>query len=482
MPLFSLFLALFFVRVWFTDMRNAWRIRGAFLKSNVFKFTLKAALLIVAMVYAVNSFLPVLGDGGLRYAFSLILSAAISYVWYLYLRAIDVFEPERKRYLFITFFLSCVTIWAVFPITGLLKFIGFDLGGGPFSDFIYCVVAIGGVEEFVKLLPLLFMLAFTKQINEPIDYVVYAGMSALGFAFVENTMYLVESQLAAVGARLLYASVAHMFFASCIAYPLAIYRVKTGKSFNLLVLFGGFVLAALAHGFYDFWLITESLRLPWVTTIFFLGSLHLFTVMKNNLINQSNYYQDHLLLNRNALKYNLLWYLLLVIYLGYAFYAMLHGAAAANGLLLQSALVYVSVVVYISLTFSNLTFIKGYRKKLKFPLRFFWPKVDAYPDFSGLRMRFEAVQRSIFNKKQFEKISFSGTLSRVVLADDANWYLVADEAGKSYLVRLHASQNTLHATNATKVTMVSLNVPFSGSIFYQASQVGKKFTGAAWLI
>ena len=188
MPILSLLLSVLFLYVWFTDVRNAMRIRDAFWKSNVARFTVKAVLLIAGSIFLVNSFIPAINSPLLLYVFSMLLSAAISYTWYTYLRWIDVFEPERKRYLILTFILSCITIWGVFPISEALQGLGFSLDGTPLNDFMYSTIVIGMVEEFVKVLPVLLLLRFSNQIDEPIDYIVYGGMSALGFAFIENIL------------------------------------------------------------------------------------------------------------------------------------------------------------------------------------------------------------------------------------------------------------------------------------------------------
>ena len=67
--------------------------------------------------------------------------------------------------------------------------LGFKKSGEVVNDLFYCVFGIGLIEETVKIIPFLLMLKFSRQINESIDYVIYASVSALGFAFMENLIY-----------------------------------------------------------------------------------------------------------------------------------------------------------------------------------------------------------------------------------------------------------------------------------------------------
>ncbi len=460
MPVFSFLLTCVFLYTWFSDVRRAIRFKDSFLSSYVARFTIKSIALIVGSLLVVNLFFGAgLGQSGaLTFLFSVLLSGLISYTWYLYLRRLDVYEPERKRMLFFVFALSCVSIFLVFPLTDVVQWAGFKIDGTFINDFLYCWIGIGMTEEFVKVLPVLAILFFTKQIDEPIDYLIYGGMSALGFAFVENTLYLESSGLTALLGRLVYASVAHMFFASLIAYPLAIYRQKTKKKFSLKWLLVGFLLASLAHGFYDFWLITNSIRFPLVTTIFFLGSLHIFTIMGNNLINISNYYTDLLRINRSRLKYDLTFSLLVVVYLGYIFYGLINGSARANNLLLVNAAMHISVVVYIALTFSSINILKGFKAPIKFPLKVFLPKVDGAPNFLGTRLNVEIYAKTSPTELKKQKYILHGSLlKRVVLENDFNWYYFLDEiTQKEYLIKPRDFNKSFNLLEPKAVFVVGL--------------------------
>ncbi|MFT4602910.1 MAG: hypothetical protein ACI857_003097, partial [Arenicella sp.] len=122
--------------------------------------------------------------------FGVVSAIILLLLWLFYLRKLDIYEPEKKRYLILTFIISVVSMQLLYPMHDVLWHIfGYHRPLTPISDLWYCVISIGMIEEFVKILPVLLILKFTKQINEPFDYILYASVSALGFAFIENIGY-----------------------------------------------------------------------------------------------------------------------------------------------------------------------------------------------------------------------------------------------------------------------------------------------------
>ena len=401
-------------------------------KSSVGKAALMLLLIIPLAIALVNLLpnYPLVKGWNPVFYFSVLLSGLVSWIWARYIRSIDIFEPERLRFLVMVFVLACMTVFLVFPISAWIRSMGFVLNGNGLNDFLYSTIVIGSVEEFVKILPVLILLVFSSQIDEPLDFIVYGSMSALGFAFIENILYLNSTGLSALSARLLYSSVAHMFDTSVICYAMAISKLKTGK-IRWRYFLAGFMLASLAHGFYDFWLINEAFYFPIVTTFFFLGSLHIWVTMKNNLMNLSNFYDSQVRLNKNKLQYDLVFLILMAIILGYVFYALMNGSSRANRLLLDSFIYYLYIIVYITTTFSSFNIVRGYKAPIEFPRFFFRPKLEAFPNYQGTRL-------SLLKPRRLGGgISMKGLLmERKVVEQDYNWYLFRNEEDqKIYLIR-----------------------------------------------
>ncbi len=147
-------------------------------------------------------------------------------IWLEFLRRLDIFEPEKARYIAATLIISCATTLFVSCFWyDFLKFkIDLQLHRSFMEDLLYCIAGIGLGEEVIKLLPLLLIIKFTRQVNESIDFIIYASVSALGFAFIENSMYFYETNLTSIPGRAFTAVPMHMFLSS-IQNPAGVRRI-----------------------------------------------------------------------------------------------------------------------------------------------------------------------------------------------------------------------------------------------------------------
>ncbi len=112
---------------------------------------------------------------------------------------LDRYEPEPAHYLVFSFF------WGAFVATAvalLVNSVGIEIFAGPSSNRATKLTAIfvaPPAEEIAKALPLFIFLVLAalgrRPINGVIDGIVYAGMSAVGFAFVENILYFGQAYL-----------------------------------------------------------------------------------------------------------------------------------------------------------------------------------------------------------------------------------------------------------------------------------------------
>lgn len=222
----------------------------------------------------------------------ILVAFSISVIWMIYLRKVDIFEPERWIHILIVFVMGSITTFAVFPISRFIKSLGFSLNGQLVNDFIYCIVGIGMVEELVKMIPFLIIIQFKKIVNEPFDFILNAAVSALGFAFIENSLYIKKSGFYAINGRALLSTVAHMTFSSVIGYSFLIASCRRpGK--HCYYILGGFLLASLMHGLYDFWLINPiAKKLNGLSLIFFILTTHFWFTLKNKAIKASFFYDE----------------------------------------------------------------------------------------------------------------------------------------------------------------------------------------------
>jgi len=185
------------------------------------------------------------------------IGASISFLfWFLFLRRIDVTGLGSDFPLISTCGLGMLTVPLLYFVDDAFRmYISVEtpsganfIGSWPkyFADL---VLNVGLLEEGLKLLPLLFIFIFTRRLKEPGDFLIYASMSGLGFAFEENLSYFSDPFSASFFGRGFFCSSVHMAFCSITGYGL----IPKGPGWMRPLRLGlFFCLAVLAHGFYDF--------------------------------------------------------------------------------------------------------------------------------------------------------------------------------------------------------------------------------------
>lgn len=240
-----------------------------------------------------------------------IIALFIAWIWVDFYRLIDIYDKESLKYIILTFLLGCASVLIVFGINGLfLDRFSFQLNGDFFHDFLYCFLKIGCVEEFAKIIPFLIMYLFFKErINEPIDYIAYISISALGFSASENVLYFQSSGPHIINGRAILSTVGHMFDTSIFAYGLILTKYNK-TNFKLPIIISFFLLAALSHGFYDFWLMYEDAKSGgWIITIlYFMVTISIYSTILNNALNNSSFFSYKLVIDSDKVAKRLLSY------------------------------------------------------------------------------------------------------------------------------------------------------------------------------
>jgi len=216
----------------------------------------------------------------------------ITLVWLYFLKRLDIFEPEKGRYILGTLVLGMLfTFLGTFLYDIFDTFFHFRIRDDWKNDFFYCIFGIGLIEELVKAIPFFLILKFTRQVNESIDYIIYAATSALGFAFMENLLYFDEVSLFSIHGRGFICAIVHMTCTALIGY--GILRAKyIAKGRLWSHVFGFFFLACLLHGIYDYWIVSDDLPKPFRVFSFLIALIviFLFNRMIHNALNQSEHF------------------------------------------------------------------------------------------------------------------------------------------------------------------------------------------------
>ncbi|MEF8780142.1 MAG: PrsW family intramembrane metalloprotease [Haloferacaceae archaeon] len=108
------------------------------------------------------------------------------YVWYS-----DVTTSEPLSLLVATFLLSVLTATFAAVVNGLAEGLFAPLGGAGLVLFFFLVVA--PVEETVKLLAVRLYAYTDRRFDAVIDGAVYGAVAGLGFAAIENSLYITRN-------------------------------------------------------------------------------------------------------------------------------------------------------------------------------------------------------------------------------------------------------------------------------------------------
>ncbi|MCU0431829.1 MAG: PrsW family intramembrane metalloprotease [Bacteroidia bacterium] len=233
----------------------------------------------------------------------------------------------------------------------------FRLSGDPWHDLLYCLGGIGFLEELVKLIPFLLILRFTKLIRRPVDYLLVASATGLGFAFFENLLYVSRYGLDVLHARAITASVAHMIAGATAAYGFVLAHNRFNRRWWLVPLF--FLLAAFSHGFYDYWLLQREMpALSIFTLLFFLVQIQLYSFFLNNALNQTAQPHDPPFRNQRLAAF-LAGALVLVFVLEYVSVTLVYGSEQGTHTVKTAFLSGGFLVFFLSVHLSNILVVPG---------------------------------------------------------------------------------------------------------------------------
>lgn len=155
-------------------------------------------------------------------------------------------------------------------------------------------------EESFKFLALFLLFWRTNTFNEKFDGIVYATFISLGFAGVENVLYVFQYGVTTGVTRALTAVPAHAIFGVTMGFYAGMARFYDKQKIQLLK--KALWLPILLHGIYDFILMTgfDWLLLVFVGFVVFLYLSALKRIKK--LSEQSIYRTDYDLLNKTFNK------------------------------------------------------------------------------------------------------------------------------------------------------------------------------------
>jgi RsiW-degrading membrane proteinase PrsW (M82 family) len=207
--------------------------------------------------------------------FFLALAPIFICVFYIYIR--DKYEKEPIRLLFTgLIFSAIISVMINFTEKFLEKFyayISYDDRYDLFHAFYDSFIISGLTEEFFKYLVLFFLIWYEKNFNEPFDGIVYATVISLGFAMIENILYVLHPHIGGADTgfyRAIFSVPGHAMFGIAMGYFFSLAKYEHDKRNIFLV--KAFVIPVILHGTFNFILLSN---IPYAIILLVLYSIYL---------------------------------------------------------------------------------------------------------------------------------------------------------------------------------------------------------------
>lgn len=215
-----------------------------------------------------------------------------SLIWLWFWLKEDDKNPEPKGALTIVFIMGMLSVMIVLPIQTFIKA---NIASSQLE-----IILWASAEEIIKYLAVLIVLYKTSVAEEPVDWPIYMVTAALGFAALENMLFLVKpfsinqalvalltGQLRFLGSTLL-----HTISSGIVGLSIGIslYMNKLNKKIFLIF---GFIISIALHSVFNFFIINgdsisylKILAFLWVTTIVVMLLFEKVRRMGEKIINQ----------------------------------------------------------------------------------------------------------------------------------------------------------------------------------------------------
>lgn len=183
------------------------------------------------------------------------LAPTIICLFYIYIR--DKYENEPLKLLFTgVLFGLIITVPIIFTEKFIMRFIPED--DNVINSFFISFAVAALVEEGFKYAVLFFLTWKLKCFNERFDGIVYSVFISLGFAGIENIMYVLNPVFGGFNtavARAVFSVPGHAFFGVSMGYYFALAKFVPEHKGKYIIY--AFAVPFLLHGFYDFILLAK---------------------------------------------------------------------------------------------------------------------------------------------------------------------------------------------------------------------------------
>lgn len=179
----------------------------------------------------------------------------------------DKARPEPRGLILLSFVAGMITVAFVIPLEKAAEFL--SIKAVALTAFVAAetttVLAWASIEEIVKYIAGVLVVLKRKSNDEPIDAIIYMITIALGFAALENTLFLLNplgdgdlpSSILTGNLRFLGATLLHTLSSGAVGVAMAFSFYKSGIMKKLYVA-AGLISAIILHSVFNFIIIVTN--------------------------------------------------------------------------------------------------------------------------------------------------------------------------------------------------------------------------------
>jgi RsiW-degrading membrane proteinase PrsW (M82 family) len=190
---------------------------------------------------------------------ALALAPGTAIILYIYLK--DKHEREPLWLLVVSFLYGAMSTLLTFFLSWTIEVLVFIRQDDALQQFFTAFFKVALIEEFSKFVFVRFVLYYNRNFNEPFDGIVYSVMVSMGFATLENVIYVYNYGFVTGLMRMFTAVPAHAVFGILMGFFLGKAKFIHDKQIYYSIV--ALLMATIFHGAYDYFWFAAELENAW---------------------------------------------------------------------------------------------------------------------------------------------------------------------------------------------------------------------------